>query len=108
MNSSSALWADVAADLSVAVAEAGRAEAKAGTRDSLDPAAREDRDLAIGKHLHDAYCAVESALERLVLAIDRELPQGRRHHRDLLDRAARPLDGLRPAMIGAETRAAQA
>lgn len=98
------IWADAAADLALAGAQAGRAALK---RDGLATSAsdaREDRGLAIGKHLHDAVSAAERAIERLVEAVDGDLPRGRSSHRDLLDRAAREMPGLRPPIIGAETR----
>ena len=96
-------WADVAEDLATAVAEAGRAAAKAATLGETAGTAREDRELAIGKHLHDAYSAAEKALERLVELTDGSVPAGRSFHRDLIRRAAHPLDGVRPAIISAET-----
>lgn len=82
--------------------------AKAVARDAslagLPDPVREDRELAIGKHLHDAVRAVEQALERVVGEIDGDLPRGRSYRRDLLDRAARPLPDRHPPIIGAETR----
>lgn len=99
-----AIWSDVAADLALAVAEARRAKQKAGALGALPEALREDRELAVGKHLHDAYSAAEKALERLVALLDGALPQGRSFHQDLLDRAARPLPGVREALISEATR----
>jgi hypothetical protein len=92
------IWPDIRRDLATALAK--RATEKDGTRDEADA---EDRELAIGKHLHDAYCAAEAGLERSLLAMDGGLPQGRRYHQDLLDRAAREMEGVRPPVIGRET-----
>jgi len=96
-------WADVSRDLEVAMAEARQAVAKDVTLPGLPDAQREDRELAIGKHLHDAYSAAEKALERVLELVDGELPAGRHFHRDLLARAARAVAGRRPAIISAAT-----
>jgi hypothetical protein len=97
-------WSDVDYDLAAARDLAAKAADKDAGLAGLAPAAREDRELAIGKHLHDAVSAIERALERLVQDIDGDLPRGRSFHRDLLDRAARPMPGRRPAILTAETR----
>lgn len=94
------IWPDVSRDLAQAMAAARRAAEKHAARAGL---ADEDRELAIGKHLHDAYCAAEAGLERLLLAIDGGLPQGRRYHQDLLDRAAREMERIRPPVISSAT-----
>lgn len=99
-------WSDVAADLAAARDQAARAAAKARTLASLSGDSREDRELAIGKHVHDPVSALERAIERLVLEFDGALPHGRAYHQDLLDRAARPLPGTRPALLTARTRRA--
>ncbi len=97
-------WSDVAADLATALTAARRAEAKAGALPSVEGEARENAELAIGKHIHDAYSAAEAALERVVIAVDGEAPQGRSYHRDLVDRASRPFGGRRGPLIREETR----
>lgn len=63
-------------------------------------------ELAIGKHLHDAYSAGEKALERVIELVDGELPPGRSFHRDLIRRAAQPQEGVRQAIISEDTAAA--
>jgi len=97
-------WSDVEYDLSAAQELTAKAAAKDAALAGLPPDMREDRELAIGKHLHDAISALERALERLVQDIDGDLPRGRSFHRDLLDRAARPMPGCRPAILSAATR----
>jgi len=97
-------WSDVAYDCAAAGAQAAKAREKHASVEDLPAAIREDREVAIGKHLHDAVSAIEKALERIIADIDGDLPRGRSYHRDLLDRAARPLSGRRPAIIGAESR----
>lgn len=96
-------WSDAAADLAIALERAERAARKHADLSRLDGDAREDAELAIGKHLHDAYCAAEQAIERLIVTIDGELPRGSRFHQDLIDRAARPVEPLRSAMISPVT-----
>lgn len=54
--------------------------------------------------MHDAISALEKALERLVELIDGDVPRGRSSHRDLLDRAARPVPELRPAILSPDAR----
>ena len=49
--------------------------------------------------LHNCYSAVERALERLIVAFDGGLPSGRNYHADLIERAAAPLVGVRPAVV---------
>lgn len=97
-------WSDIAADCAAASEQVAKASEKHESLAGLAAAAREDRELAIGKHLHDAVSAIEQALERIIADIDGDLPRGRSYHRDLLDRAARPLPDRRPAIIGAESR----
>lgn len=98
------IWSDVSADLATALSEARRAADKAAGIEAHPPDLRESVEMAVGKHLHDAYCAAEAALERLILAMDGEVPTGRRYHRELLERAARPIEGVRAPMIRTATR----
>lgn len=97
-------WSDVAWDLAAARDQAGRAAVKDAGLAALAATAREDRELAIGKHVHDAVSALERALERLIVEIDGDLPRGRRFHQDLLDRAARAVPDLRGAILTPATR----
>jgi hypothetical protein len=87
----------------MAARQAVRASASAALLAEREGIDRESYGLAIGKHLHDAYCAAEKALERLVELVDGDVPQGRTFHRDLLRRAARAVDGVRPAIISPES-----
>ncbi len=98
------LWSDVLADLAAAREQTERAVVKDAGLEGLAPDMREDRELAIGKHLHDAVSALERALERLVQDIDGDLPRGRSFHQDLLERAGRDMPGLRPAILMPGTR----
>jgi hypothetical protein len=102
-----ALWADVRRDLHAARANVETAAARAETlRDAaMAPDARLDREYAVGLMLHNGYGAMESALERLIRAIDGDLPAGSSYHAEIIRRAAHPIAGVRPAMIGAQTAA---
>ncbi|WP_448190192.1 ribonuclease toxin HepT-like protein [Azospirillum sp. sgz301742] len=102
-----ALWADVRRDLDAARANVENAAARAETlRDAAMPSdARLDREYAVGLMLHNGYGAMESALERLIRAIDGDLPAGASFHAEIIRRAAYPVAGVRPAMIGAQTAA---
>jgi hypothetical protein len=78
---------------------ASRAESLADEANPLPDDVRFDREIVVGKMLHDCYQAIESAIERLVIAIDEERPVGGSYHSELLRRAATTIDGLRPAII---------
>jgi hypothetical protein len=71
----------------------------------MDADVRLDREIAVGQMLHNCYGAIESALERLIAAVDGTLPTGSAYYADLLRRAATPVPGVRPAMIGGELAA---
>ncbi len=104
-----ALWSDIDRDLGVAETNAAQAGERAASLRSGSAALSADsvldREYAIGVMLHNAYGAMESALERLILAVDGGLPTGPGDHTDLLRRAGAPIPGLRPEMITAETEA---
>ncbi len=53
--------------------------------------------------LHYLYGAVEAILERVARTIEGDLPEGRSWHRELLEEMGRPLEGVRPALLTAET-----
>jgi len=54
---------------------------------------------AIGSHPHDSDTALEQANERAVTAVDGDRPSGRDPHKRPIDRAARPVEGLRGAIL---------
>ena len=92
-------WSDVVNDLKAAQRQVERAEARHLALESRTGDDREAYELAIGKHLHDAYSATEKALERVIEMVDGNVPTGRSFHRDLIQRAAEPVEGVRPAII---------
>lgn len=60
----------------------------------------DDADLAyVALALQHAYSAIESILERVVRHLDGALPTGTDSHRALLARAARTIEGVRPAIL---------
>lgn len=108
MDGNPALWSDVAADIEAALAQTEKAEARAARlaaeRGAMPEDVAEAFELAIGSHLHDAYTALEGAIGRVVAAVDGDRPSGRDSHRRLLDRAARPVEGLRGAILPGTVR----
>ena len=54
---------------------------------------------AAGSIIHDFYCGVEKLFERVAVNIDGELPKGEEWHTELLSQMARPLVGIREAVI---------
>jgi hypothetical protein len=102
MGANPALWADVQRDLAAARANVAGAVARAASLaagGAIDDDFRLDREIAVGSMLHNCYSAVERALERLIVAFDGGLPSGRNYHADLIERAAAPLVGVRPAVV---------
>jgi hypothetical protein len=107
MAANPALWADIARDLDAAAENAAAAVRRdrslADPEAVTDVEARRDREVAIGVMLHNCYGALESALERLIQAMDGSLPVAPAYHSELVRRAAAPVPGLRPPMISPET-----
>ncbi len=60
----------------------------------------------MGDLVHDSYNAVERCLERVSVDLNGSVPGGPDSHVRLLDRMARELPGLRPAVLRPETRQA--
>jgi len=52
--------------------------------------------------VHGWYSALEAALERIVRALDGDVPQGDRWHRDLLSQATVELPDVRPPVLPRE------
>lgn len=103
MAANPALWADVQRDLEAMRKNAAdllmRAEALEEHGTDLPPDLRLDREIAIGAMLHNCFGAMESALERLIGAVDGSLPTGHNYHAGLIQRAAVPIPEVRPAII---------
>jgi len=60
----------------------------------------------IASALTDIYQGAENAFQRIARATGEGLPSGAEWHRELLDQMSREVSGVRPAVIGAETRVA--
>lgn len=107
MAAAPALWADLQRHLAAAEKNAAEAVARAASlrQNDLSAEVRRDREMAIGTMLHHCYGAVEAALERLILALDGDLPAGSLYRVELVRRAAAPVSGVRTAVISAETAA---
>jgi hypothetical protein len=86
----------VAARLAVAAVEdSARLEAMAAPADA---ASLRGASAALALTLHRWYSAFESMLERIERVFG-TLPSGPEWHRDLLEGAAWPIDGVRPAIV---------
>ena len=102
-----ALWADITRDLDAATRYAETAVRRAASLkahpEDMDDDVREDREAAIGLLLHNCYGAMESALERIIQAMDGTLPASSSYHADLIRRAQTAIEGVRPAIISTST-----
>lgn len=72
---------------------------------STSAASRIARTVSIASEVEAAYNGIETALEHLLRAIDGSVPQASDSHAALLAQAANPNPGVRPAVIGTDTRA---
>lgn len=54
---------------------------------------------SVALNLHSFYSGIERLFELIVRHIDRDLPEGRHWHRDLLQQVSRDIEGTRPAVI---------
>jgi hypothetical protein len=106
MAEQSTLWIDIQRDLASAELDANRAAARvrllSNQGDRMHPDERFDRQTTVRTMLHDCYTAMETAIERLIDAIDGDRPKGSDYHIQLVVRAATPMPGIRPAIITAE------
>ena len=107
MASKPALWSDVQRDLEHARNHGGGAERTAVQLADpayvIDTDTRLDREQAVGLKLHYCYSAMENVISTLVVAVDGDRPVGDNFHTKLIERAAAPVSGLRPAIISQET-----
>lgn len=54
---------------------------------------------AAGSILHDFYSGVEKIFERIALCVDKNLPKGEEWHSELLLQMAKPVKGVRDAIL---------
>ena len=60
---------------------------------------------AIAGSLHSIYTGCENILERIIRAIDGDIPLGKDYHSQILRRAVNEIESLRPAIIHIHTYA---
>lgn len=60
----------------------------------------------VGAILHDVYQGVESICERITREFDTQSSESGSYHRQLLNRVAQPLSGIRPAILQSKTASA--
>jgi len=58
---------------------------------------------AVAGSLHSIYSGYENIIERIVRAIDGDVPMGKDYHLMLLKRALNPIEGVRPEIISIKT-----
>jgi len=95
-----ALWSDVDAEIASAVKHFDRG-VKLFRSDRFAPGVVTDYydEMAFLHAMQCGFTSFESALKRMFALLAEELPRGRDSHAALLQRAARPLTGLRPAVL---------
>jgi hypothetical protein len=99
-----ALIADIDADMRLLKKETDSIRKKLTRLDSeKDPENIDSHIKAIAASLHSIYSGYENIIERIIRAIDGDVPVGRHYHLLLLKRATNLMDGVRPPIISIET-----
>lgn len=95
-------WRDIADDIAAA-ARHFQAAIELFRMGGQDPATQAGyRDVMAFQHaMQSGYTSFELALRRLLALLDEALPQGPDWHSALLRRLSKPLEGSRPAVLGA-------
>lgn len=78
--------------------DAVRLKTKALEQDSND----ESKVDSLGYKLHNFYCASEDFFKLVADFFENQIEEDSRHHRQLLCRMGRELQGLRPRLIGSK------
>lgn len=100
MVASPALWSDIQRDLAAALEAArGAAEASAVLPRVTDALLREGLEALVGKRVHDAYSALETALARIAASLDGGVPRTARWHAALLDLMGEDRRHVRPPVL---------
>lgn len=97
-----ALWSDALDDLSSARAHFGEAIAMFEASDFTKSGPDYLHRMAFQHAMQAGYTSFESALKRIFALLGEPLPVGADWRYALLRRASAPLEGLRPAILGAE------
>jgi len=99
-----ALIADIDADMKLLKREVESVKRKlARLKTEKDHENIDSHYKAVAASLHSLYSGYENIIERIIRAIDGDAPVGRQYHILLLKRAMNPIEGVRPALIAAET-----
>lgn len=99
-----ALIADIDADMRILQKEADSIERKLERlKQEKDPENIDSHIKAIAGSLHSIYSGYETIIERIVRAIDGDVPSGKDYHLLLLKRALTAIEGVRPPIISLET-----
>ena len=99
-----ALIADIDADMSLLKKETESIKRKLlRLKKEKDPENIDSHIKAIAGSLHSIYSGYENIIERMVRAIDGDIPSGKDYHLMLLKRALNPIEGVRPYIISIET-----
>lgn len=101
-----ALIADIKSDLALLNKERKSIERKLGRLKTEKDFENIDSHVkAIAGSLHSIYTGCENILERIVRAIDGDIPMGKDYHSALLRRSVMKIENVRPAIIRYETYA---
>jgi hypothetical protein len=99
-----ALIADIDADMSLLKKETESIKRKLQRlKQEKDPENIDSHIKAIAGSLHSIYSGYENIIERIIRAIDGDVPTGRDYHLILLKRAMNPIENVRPQIISTET-----
>lgn len=99
-----ALIADIATDMRLLRKEMESIERKISRlKDEQDPENVDSHNKAIAATLHSLYSGYETIIERVIRAVDGDVPLGKQYHIMLLKRAMNAIEDVRPAIISIET-----
>jgi hypothetical protein len=99
-----ALISDIEADMTLLKKEIESIKRKLSRlKKEKDPENIDSHIKAIAGSLHSIYSGYENVIERLVRAIDGDIPVGKDYHLMLLKRALNPIKDVRPSIISIGT-----
>lgn len=99
-----ALIADIDADMRLLKKEISSIERKLERlKTEKDAENIDSHNKAIAASLHSIYSGYEGVIERIIRAVDGEVPIGAQYHILLLKRAMTTIEGVRPPIISLET-----
>jgi hypothetical protein len=99
-----ALIADINADMNLLKKEIGSIQRKLSRlQNEKDPENIDSHIKAVAGSLHSIYSGYENIIERIVRAVDGDIPSGKDYHLLLLKRALNAIEDVRPSVISIET-----